>query len=118
MSLPAACSPGAIDRVAKRSQIAHTTLAPNRCSVAFATTARGGSGMPQSWEEEWQALVRWRDQALARSRQIQAEITATLRRREPPPLQLLRAADAAEGDLNQVKARLKDFLHHLGATGS
>jgi len=71
--------------------------------------------MAQSWEEEWQALVRWRDQALVRSRQIQAEITATLRRREPPPLQLLRAADAAEGDLNQVKARLKDFLHNLGA---
>ena len=72
--------------------------------------------MPQSWEGEWQSPVRWRDQALARSRQIQAEITTTLRRRAPPPL--LRAADAAEGDLNQVKARLKDFLRHLGATGS
>jgi hypothetical protein len=74
--------------------------------------------MAQGWEDEWQALVRWRDQVLTRSRQIQAEITATLRRREPPPPPLLRAADAAEGELNQVKARLKDFLHHLGATGS
>jgi hypothetical protein len=72
--------------------------------------------MPQGWEQEWQALVRWRDEALARSRHIQAEITAVLRRREPPPMQLLRAADAAEGDLNLVKARLKDFLRHLGAT--
>jgi hypothetical protein len=72
--------------------------------------------MPQGWEQEWQALVRWRDEATARSRHIQAEITAVLRRREPPPMQLLRAADAAEGDLNLVRARLKDFLRHLGAT--
>lgn len=70
--------------------------------------------MPQGWEQEWEALLRWRDQALARSRRIQAEITAALRRRQPPPTQLLRAADAAEGDLDLVKARLKDFLHHLG----
>jgi hypothetical protein len=39
--------------------------------------------MPQSWEQEWQVLARWRDRALERSRQIQAQITATLRRREP-----------------------------------
>lgn len=71
--------------------------------------------MPQGWEDEWEALLRWRDDALARSRVIQAEITAALRRREPPPMQLLRAADAAEGDLAMVKARLKDFLRQLGA---
>jgi hypothetical protein len=39
--------------------------------------------MPQSWEQEWQALAWWRDRALERSRQMQAQITATLRRREP-----------------------------------
>ncbi|MGO8919034.1 MAG: hypothetical protein ACLQJR_24295 [Stellaceae bacterium] len=70
--------------------------------------------MPQSWEDEWQALVRWRDEAVVRSRVIQAEITAVLRRREPPPMQLLRAADLAEGEVTQAKARLKDFLRQLG----
>ncbi len=70
--------------------------------------------MPQVWEEEWQALMRWRDDAVVRARVIQAEITAVLRRREPPPMQLLRAADAAEGELAQARARLKDFLRQLG----
>jgi len=69
----------------------------------------------QAWEEEWEALLRWRDEALARSRQLQSEISAALRRRQPPPMQLLRAADAAEGDLNLVKARLRAFLRDLGS---
>lgn len=69
--------------------------------------------MPQPWEEEWEALLRWRDDALQRSRQLQTEISAVLRRRQPPPMQLLRAADAAEVDLNLVKARLRAFLRQL-----
>jgi hypothetical protein len=74
----------------------------------------GDAAMPQGWEEEWQVLMRWRDEALARSRHIQDEITAVLRRREPPPMQLLRAAELAEGERAAAKARLKDFLRHLG----
>jgi hypothetical protein len=70
--------------------------------------------MPQGWEEEWQALLRWRDEALARSRALQAEISAAFRRRQPPPMQLLRAAEAAETDLATVKARLRGFLVGLG----
>jgi hypothetical protein len=70
--------------------------------------------MAQAWEEEWQALMRWRDEAVFRAQVIQTEITATLRRREPPPMQLLRAADLAEGDLAQARSRLKEFLRQLG----
>jgi hypothetical protein len=70
--------------------------------------------MAQPWEEEWQELLRGRDEALARTRLIQAEITAALRRRQPPPMHLLRAAELAEGELAQAKARLKSFLNHLG----
>lgn len=70
--------------------------------------------MPQqAWEQEWEALVRWRDDALARSRQLQTEISAALRRRQPPAMQLLRAADAAETNLNLAKARLKAFLRQI-----
>ena len=64
-----------------------------------------------SWEEEWRMLMRRRDEAMARSQGIQAAISAVLRRREPLPMQLLRAAESAEGDLTQVKAQLKGFLH-------
>jgi hypothetical protein len=74
--------------------------------------------MPQDWEEEWHALLRRRDEALARARHIQAEISASFRRRQPPPMQLLRAADAAEGDLAAIRATLRDFLRQLGAPGS
>ena len=74
--------------------------------------------MPQDWEEEWHALLQRRDEALARSRLIQAEISASFRRRQPPPMQLLRAADAAEGDLAAIKATLRDFLRQLGAPDS
>jgi hypothetical protein len=70
--------------------------------------------MRQSWDDEWQALLRSRDEALVRARRIQAEITAVLRRREPPPMRLLRAADLAEGEVAQAKARLKDFLGQAG----
>ena len=65
------------------------------------------------WEDEWQTLMRRRDEALARTQHIQEAIAAVIRQRQPLPMQLLRAADVAEGDLNQVKARLKDFLHQL-----
>jgi len=66
-----------------------------------------------NWEDEWRLLMRRRDEAEARAQGIQAAITAVLRRREPLPMQLLRAADAAEADFVQVKAALRDFLHHL-----
>ena len=74
--------------------------------------------MRQRWEEDWQALLQSRDDALARSRVLQNEISAFFRRRQPPPMQLMRAADAAEGEVAAVKARLRDFLRHLGHTGS
>ena len=63
------------------------------------------------WDDEWRMLMRRRDEALARTQDIQAAITEVLRRREPLPMQLLRAAESAEGDLTQVKAQLKGFLH-------
>jgi hypothetical protein len=70
--------------------------------------------IPQSWEQDWQSMVRRRDAALARSRELQAAITASLRRRQPPPMELLREAERAEDDLNELKARLRDFLGRLG----
>ena len=69
----------------------------------------------QDWEEEWQSLVRVRDEALERSRHLQAEITASFRRRQPPSMQLLRAAEAAESELATLRTRLRDFLRQLGA---
>ncbi len=74
--------------------------------------------MRQDWEEGWQALLRLRDDALARSRVLQDEISGFFRRRKPPPMQLMRAADAAEGEVAAAKARLRDFLRDLGHTGS
>jgi hypothetical protein len=71
--------------------------------------------MRQHWEDEWQALVRERDAALARSQRIQDEITDSIRRRQPPPMRLMRAADAAEAELAAIRARIRDFLHHLRA---
>lgn len=59
-------------------------------------------------------MLRRRDAALARSREIQAKIAALLRRRQPPPMELLREAERAEGDLAELKARLRDFLRRLG----
>ncbi len=70
--------------------------------------------MAQGWEQDWQSMLRRRDAALARSREIQAEIAALLRRRQPPPMELLREAERAEGDLAELKARLRDFLRRLG----
>ncbi len=70
--------------------------------------------MLRGWDEQWQALLRWQDEALARAHGIRAEITAVLRRREPPPMQLLRAADRAEGEVAEARARLKDYLRQLG----
>ena len=80
--------------------------------------ALGGRLLRQDWQDEWQALLRSRDEALARSRGFQEEITAFFRRRQPPPMQLMRAADVAEGELNAVKARLRYFLRHLGHAGT
>ena len=74
--------------------------------------------MPQEWEEDWQALLRVRDEALARSRGLQDEISAFFRRRQPPPMQLMKAADIAERELTAAKTRLRDFLRHLGHTGT
>jgi len=74
--------------------------------------------MPQGWEQEWEALARRRDEAAERSRRLQGEITAFFRRRQPPPMQLMRAAEAAEGELAAIRARLRDFLRHIGAARS
>jgi hypothetical protein len=70
--------------------------------------------MQHEWKEEWQALVRYRDEVLERSRHIQDEISAFFRRRQAPPMQLLRGAEMLEGELATIKARLRDFLHQLG----
>jgi hypothetical protein len=78
----------------------------------------GGRLLRQEWEEEWQALLRLRDEALARSRGLQDEISAFFRRRQPPPMQLMRAADVAERELTDAKSRLREFLRHLGHTGT
>ena len=72
--------------------------------------------MRQGWQDDWQDLMRSRDDALARSRVLQNEISGFFRRRQPPPMQLMRAVDAAEGEVAAVKARLRDFLRHLGRT--
>lgn len=69
--------------------------------------------MRQHWEEEWQALLRERDAALARSQRIQEQITDSIRRRRPPPMQLMRAADSAESELTAIRTRIRDFLQHL-----
>jgi hypothetical protein len=69
--------------------------------------------MRQQWEEEWHALLRERDAAQARAQSIQDEITQSIRRRRPPPMQLMRAADAAEAEVAAIRARIRDFLHHL-----
>ena len=74
--------------------------------------------MQQRWQDEWEALARLRDEAVERSRRIQDEITGFFRRRQPPPMQLMRAADAAEGELAAIRARLRDFLRHIGAVRS
>jgi hypothetical protein len=71
--------------------------------------------VPQHRQDEWQVLVRLRDEALARARHFQDEITASIRRRQPPPMQLLRAADAAEGELAAAREQLRLFLRRLGA---
>jgi hypothetical protein len=71
-------------------------------------------GAERNWRQEWQELLRWRDLAQARSHEIQAEITAVLRRRQPLPMELMREAERAAGDVAAVKARLRDFLHRLG----
>jgi hypothetical protein len=69
--------------------------------------------MRQHWEDEWQALVRERDAAQARSQRIQDEITDSIRRRQPPAMRLMRAADAAEAELAAIRARCRDFLQQL-----
>ncbi len=71
--------------------------------------------MPRDFGEEWQALVRQRDEALARSRLIQAEIADVLRRRQPPSRQLLREADAVASELAAARARVREFLRRVGA---
>jgi hypothetical protein len=71
--------------------------------------------MRQRWEDEWQALVRERDAAQARSQRIQDEITDSLRRRQPPAMRLMRAADAAEAELAAIRVRVRDFLRQIGS---
>jgi hypothetical protein len=83
-------------------------------SSAVVPAALGGRLLRQELEEEWQALLRSRDEAQARSRGLQEEISAFFRRRQPPPMQLMREADAAGRELAAVKARLRDVLRHLG----
>jgi hypothetical protein len=69
--------------------------------------------MRQGGEEEWQSLLRERDQALARAQRLQDEITDSIRRRQPPLMRLMREADAAEAELAQIRARMRDFLRHF-----
>jgi hypothetical protein len=71
-------------------------------------------GREASWQDDWQALVRRRDQALARSRAIQAAITDVLRRRQAPPMELLREAERAEDELAMLKQQLRGVLQRLG----
>lgn len=71
-------------------------------------------GSDRDWQEEWQQLLRQRDTALARSRALQAEISAVFRRRQPPPMELMRAAEQAEGDIAAVKERLRELLRRVG----
>jgi len=108
------------DGTSRLPLIAHAVSANRSSSVssAMVPAALGGRLLRQDWQDEWQALLRSRDEALARSRGFQEEITAFFRRRQPPPMQLMRTADVAEGELNAVKARLRDFLRHLGHAGT
>jgi uncharacterized membrane-anchored protein len=69
--------------------------------------------MRQGGEEEWQALLRERDQALARAQHCQDQVTDSIRRRQPPSMRLMREADAAEAELAQIRARMRDFLRQL-----
>jgi seryl-tRNA synthetase len=70
-------------------------------------------GREASWQDEWQALVRRSDQAVARSRALQAAITDVLRRRQPPPRDLLREAERAEDELAALKAQLRAVLRQV-----
>lgn len=71
-------------------------------------------GSDANWQEEWQLLLRRRDTVMAQARELQAEISAVLRRRQPPPRELLRAAERTEGELAALKARLRDVLRRVG----
>ncbi len=70
--------------------------------------------MRQGWEREWQELLRLRDDALQRSCRIRQEISESIRRRQPPAMTLMRAADAAQGEIAAARARLHDFLRESG----
>jgi hypothetical protein len=70
--------------------------------------------MRHGWEQEWQELLRLRDDALQRSCRIRQEISDSIRRRQPPAMKLMRAADAAQGEIAAVRARLQDFLRESG----
>jgi hypothetical protein len=71
-------------------------------------------GREASWQDEWQRLVRRRDAAVERSRAIQAAITDVLRRRQPPPMELLREAERAEDEITTLKTQLRAVLRQLG----
>lgn len=64
----------------------------------------------RDWEGEWTEIVLQKQQAIERSQQYQAEVISSLRRRRPPPMQLLRDADRAAADLARIKAREESFL--------
>ena len=64
----------------------------------------------RDWEGEWGEIVRAKNEAIEGCRRLQAEVLACLRRREPPMMQLLRAADRAADELGLVKAREEAFL--------
>jgi hypothetical protein len=71
-------------------------------------------GYEANWQEEWQVVVRRRDALLAHARELQAEISAVLRRRQPLPMDLLRAAERTEDELSALKVRLRDILRRVG----
>src|SRR5260370_41366075 len=90
------------DGTSRLPLIAHAVSANRSSSVssAMVPAALGGRLLRQDWQDEWQGLLRSRGEALARSRGVPGGVTALFRRRQPPPPQLMRAPDVAEGERN------------------
>jgi hypothetical protein len=64
----------------------------------------------RDWVGEWTEIVERKSLAMERSRRFQTEVVACLRRKQPPPMAMLRAADAAAAELAQAKATEERFL--------
>ncbi len=66
--------------------------------------------MQQDRDMEWRSSLQRQDEAWERSKQIQAEIEACIRRRQALPRALLRAADEAASELAEAKARVSELI--------